>query len=91
MLAAAVTIALTGEDPILDGLEASVTLHARHVDHVRALPDLFVTLARSPGVPHQIVRRRGQAIYGIQAHPERPTPAASGERMLRNFLDLSLT
>ena len=77
-------LAITRPDPLLEGLEDGA--YAYFV-HSYACPDGDATLARADyGGPVPAVVRSANR-WGCQFHPERS--AATGARILRNFLDLS--
>jgi glutamine amidotransferase len=76
-------LTLTRPDPLLEGIEDGA--HAYFV-HSYVCPDGEATLARADyGIPVPAVVRSANR-WGCQFHPERS--AATGARILRNFLDL---
>lgn len=57
------------DDPVFDGIPASFTAHATHVDTVVRLPDSAVALAKSDLDDHHTIRFT-ETCYGVQFHPE---------------------
>jgi GMP synthase (glutamine-hydrolysing) len=55
-----------------------------HGDEVAALPEGFVTLARSPGSPFAAVADPARRLYGVQFHPE-VVHTTIGRDLLANF------
>ena len=45
-----------------------------HNDKVTKIPDGFEPIATSDGAPYAIIANEEKQIYGLQFHPELPTP-----------------
>ncbi|MFT7581510.1 MAG: GMP synthase (glutamine-hydrolyzing) [Myxococcota bacterium] len=76
-------------DPLLDGVETEVNVHASHVDEVKELPPGFRLLAIGDPCHIQAYRADNRPLYGVQFHPEKPADGdPAGARLLSNFLAL---
>ncbi|HOW54325.1 MAG TPA: glutamine-hydrolyzing GMP synthase [Syntrophorhabdaceae bacterium] len=73
------------KDRFLEGVRDGDIVWMSHQDKVLAMPEGFITLARSDNSPHAAIRNEKGTIYGVQFHPEvHHTP--KGKRILKNFL-----
>lgn len=82
-------ISIEGKSPILDGLEAPITVaryHSLVIDSEHIGDELLVT-ARTADGEIMAVQHKTYPLYGLQFHPESIlTPR--GRRMMENFLAL---
>ncbi len=76
---------VTADDALLTHVPAETTVWMSHGDVVAGFSDDFLTLARTPGCRHAVVRHKSLPFYGVQFHPE-VTHTPQGGQMLRNFL-----
>lgn len=56
-----------------------------HADTIAAIGDQFDIIASTPSVKIAAFRKKGEALYGIQFHPE-VTHTTEGKNLLRNFV-----
>lgn len=56
-----------------------------HADTIAAIGDQFEIIASTPSVKIAAFRKKGEALYGIQFHPE-VTHTTEGKNLLRNFV-----
>lgn len=70
---------------IFDGLDSNLEVWMSHGDHVRVLPEGFLSLARTPTCPVAAMGNEARRIYGVQFHPE-VVHTPCGTDMLGNFL-----
>lgn len=77
---------LDAQDPLFEGLPDQFELAVSHVDEVKRLPPGFFQLASAEPAALQVVRRGGECVYGVQAHPEREASAQQGRLLLKNWL-----
>jgi GMP synthase (glutamine-hydrolysing) len=83
----ATAIEILGADPLFQGMKSETVVWMSHGDQVSALPDTFVTLARTATCPHAAVRHLPTSFIGIQFHPE-VTHTPEGRTIINNFLYL---
>ena len=77
-------IEITGESPLLDGLPSPLQVWMSHGDKVTALPEGFVTTAKTTNTEFAAIRHTEKKIYGIQFHPE-VVHTHRGTEIIRNF------
>lgn len=77
-------IEITGETPLLDGLPSPLQVWMSHGDKVTALPEGFVTTAKTTNTEFAAIRHTEKKIYGIQFHPE-VVHTHRGTEIIRNF------
>lgn len=77
-------IEITGESPLLDGLPSPLQVWMSHGDKVTALPEGFVTTAKTTNTEFAAIRHSEKKIYGIQFHPE-VVHTHRGTEIIRNF------
>ncbi|MDP6761264.1 MAG: type 1 glutamine amidotransferase [Planctomycetota bacterium] len=77
-------IELSGEDPLLEGLERRFVCFLSHFDEVSPPLDGWEVLARSERCPVQAFRVPGKPIWAVQFHPE--MPPEESERLVRRNL-----
>lgn len=77
-------IEITGESPLLDGLPSPLQVWMSHGDKVTALPEGFVTTAKTTNTEFATIRHTEKKIYGIQFHPE-VVHTHRGTEIIRNF------
>ena len=77
-------IEITGESPLLDGLPSPLQVWMSHGDKVTALPEGFVTTAKTTNTEFASIRHTEKKIYGIQFHPE-VVHTHRGTEIIRNF------
>lgn len=77
-------IEITGESPLLDGLLSPLQVWMSHGDKVTALPEGFVTTAKTTNTEFAAIRHTEKKIYGIQFHPE-VVHTHRGTEIIRNF------
>ena len=77
-------IEITGEFPLLDGLPSPLQVWMSHGDKVTALPEGFVTTAKTTNTEFAAIRHTEKKIYGIQFHPE-VVHTHRGTEIIRNF------
>ena len=78
-------ITVEQEDPLFAGLGVQIEVWMSHGDQVAAMPEGFVSLARTRTCPHAAMGNPERRIYGLQFHPEVVhTPRGVG--ILRHFL-----
>ena len=77
-------IDITGESPLLDGLPSPLQVWMSHGDKVTALPEGFVTTAKTTNTEFAAIRHTEKKIYGIQFHPE-VVHTHRGTEIIRNF------
>ena len=70
-------IEITGESPLLDGLPSPLQVWMSHGDKVTALPEGFVTTAKTTNTEFAAIRHTEKKIYGIHTH--------RGTEIIRNF------
>lgn len=69
--------------PLFRGIDAQ-TVWMNHNDQVMALPDGFVSIARTANCPTAAFADNGRKIYGVQFHPE-VTHGQMGAKLFYNF------
>ena len=77
-------IEITGESPLLDGLPSPLQVWMSHGDKVTALPEGFVTTAKTTNTEFAAIRHTEKKIYGLQFHPE-VVHTHRGTEIIRNF------
>ena len=77
-------IEITSESPLLDGLPSPLQVWMSHGDKVTALPEGFVTTAKTTNTEFAAIRHTEKKIYGIQFHPE-VVHTHRGTEIIRNF------
>ncbi len=77
-------IEITGDSPLLDGLPTPLQVWMSHGDKVTALPDGFVSTAKTANPAVAAIRHTEKKIYGIQFHPE-VVHTHRGTEIIRNF------
>lgn len=77
-------IEITGESSLLDGLPSPLQVWMSHGDKVTALPEGFVTTAKTTNTEFAAIRHTEKKIYGIQFHPE-VVHTHRGTEIIRNF------
>ena len=77
-------IEITGKSPLLDGLPSPLQVWMSHGDKVTALPEGFVTTAKTTNTEFAAIRHTEKKIYGIQFHPE-VVHTHRGTEIIRNF------
>lgn len=77
-------IEITGDSPLLDGLPTPLQVWMSHGDKVTALPDGFVSTAKTANTEFAAIRHTEKKIYGIQFHPE-VVHTHRGTEIIRNF------
>ncbi|MBB5280827.1 GMP synthase (glutamine-hydrolyzing) [Pacificimonas flava] len=78
---------VVGECTLFDGLWKPGETHQvwmSHGDKVRALPEGFEVVAKSPGAPFALVADEGRKFYGMQFHPE-VVHTPDGGKLIANF------
>jgi GMP synthase (glutamine-hydrolysing) len=78
-------IAVEREDPLFSGIGAQLDVWMSHGDQVAAMPEGFVSLARTRTCPHAAMGHPGRRIFGLQFHPE-VVHTPHGVSILRHFL-----
>jgi len=73
------------QNPLFDGFPEEMIVWMSHGDHVAAVSDEFVPLARTPNAPNAAVKHRTTDFYGVQFHPE-VTHTPLGAEIIHNFL-----
>ncbi|MCA8958331.1 MAG: glutamine-hydrolyzing GMP synthase, partial [Planctomycetes bacterium] len=76
---------VVGDHPLFRGVARNATVWMSHGDKVAALPDGFVTIARSTPCPVAAAADDARRLYGLQFHPE-VTHSEGGTELLRNFV-----
>ena len=71
--------------PLFEGFPEEMIVWMSHGDHVAAVSDEFVPLARTANAPNAAVKHRTTDFYGVQFHPE-VTHTPLGAEILHNFL-----
>ncbi|MFC4507643.1 MULTISPECIES: type 1 glutamine amidotransferase [Streptomyces] len=74
----------TGE-PLFSYVKPTVTVFQRHTLYLRAAPEGFRSIGRSPHAPVEFLRSADGRIHGAQAHLEF---RQDGKHILRGFADL---
>ena len=77
-------IEITGDSPLLDGLPTPLQVWMSHGDKVTALPDGFVSTAKTANTEFAAILHTEKKIYGIQFHPE-VVHTHRGTEIIRNF------
>lgn len=77
-------IEITGDSPLLDGLPTPLQVWMSHGDKVTALPDGFVSTAKTANTEFAAIHHTEKKIYGIQFHPE-VVHTHRGTEIIRNF------
>jgi GMP synthase (glutamine-hydrolysing) len=72
-------------NPLLDGLDDSLTVWMSHGDRIEQPPPGFVGLATSGNSPYAAMGDVTRGLYGVQFHPE-VVHTPRGADILRNFL-----
>ncbi len=84
-----VNTTVLGADPLFIGLPTSFMLFESRYEVVKSVPDGFDLLAKSDTSAIAAMKHRARALYGVQFHPERFTPASpAGDRVVGNFIGL---
>lgn len=79
-------------DGLLQGLPARIDVYQHHADEIAELPDDFRVLARSEACAFEAIAHRERRWWGTQFHPEEFDEVhPAGERILRNFFELSIS
>ncbi len=78
-------VAVTGSDPLFEGLPREFVAWMSHGDQAEALGEAFEPLAATDTCPAAAVKLRGRPVYGLQFHPE-VTHTQHGGRLLANFV-----
>ncbi len=75
------------ENPLFKGLSLSEKYRVwmSHSDRVEALPQGFITLARTSNSPFAAFAHREKPLYGVQFHPE-VVHTEIGTHLLKNFI-----
>lgn len=81
-------IEIDDEDLMFAGVPKKLKAWVSHFDEVKALPKGFSGLAHSGQCAIEAMRHRTKSIFGVQFHPE-VWHTEHGERMLKNFLEVS--
>ena len=76
---------VTGIDPLVEGLPATMTVWMSHGDQVHDATGQFVQLMGTTTCPFAAVKHRTKPIYGLQFHPE-VTHTEHGGQLLANFV-----
>lgn len=79
------TLEVTGESDLFHNVPKTSTVWMSHGDHVVALPQGFVPLARSGGSPFAAAGDPKTKCYAVQFHPE-VVHSQFGTRILENFI-----
>ena len=75
------------EDPLFEGLPASLVLMESRYEVVKSLPDGFSLLARSATSKIAAMKHPSRLLYGVQFHPERFTKKhPDGDWVVGNFV-----
>lgn len=80
-----IPVAITGDDPLLEGLPDPFWVFASHFDEVPDPPPPWRVLARSERCAVHVMRYGDAPVWGVQAHPE-ITPE-QGRVLLEGFLE----
>ncbi|MDD3562084.1 MAG: glutamine-hydrolyzing GMP synthase [Candidatus Cloacimonetes bacterium] len=76
---------ITGEDPLLDGIESGAQIWMSHADKVLSLSPELMALASTKSSAYAAIRHRILPIYALQFHPE-VHHSLCGKDLLANFL-----
>ena len=83
-------VELVQEDPLLDGLDPVPVVYKHHAEDVKAVPEEFVVLARSPRCAVEAIAAPRYRWWGTQFHPECFSDEhPEGARLLANFFALA--
>ncbi len=78
------------QNDLLRGLPARIDVFQHHSDEIAELPECFRVLARSASCAIEAIADPARQWWGTQFHPEEFDAAhPAGERILRNFFELS--
>jgi GMP synthase (glutamine-hydrolysing) len=79
------TVELIARHPLLRGLKREIDVWMSHADRATRIPAGWKVLARSPSTPFCAIASPGDAVLGVQFHPE-VSHTEDGTKVLRNFV-----
>jgi len=84
------TVEVLKQEGVLRGLPPRIGVYTHHSDEIEELPACFNVVARSASCAIEAIEDPARRWWGTQFHPEEFNAAhPAGERILRNFFELS--
>lgn len=84
---AQVTINITDDEGLFEGLSPNMDVWSSHKDEIARLPDEFKIIADSNLCDIEAIKHKTKDIYGIQFHPEVHT-TPRGDEIFMNFYNI---